>query len=107
MADWLSNVKLHETPSFDELQGLARFRVTIRIMRDPRVGGWMKWVVPIVTILYMMSPLNLIPDFQLVAGELDDLVVASLAMAGMMKLVPLIVPAEIVDEHIDAFRNGS
>jgi uncharacterized membrane protein YkvA (DUF1232 family) len=63
--------------------------------------------VPIVTILYMTSPLNLIPDFQLVTGELDDLLVASLAMAGMMKLVPLIVPAEIVDEHIEAFRNGS
>jgi uncharacterized membrane protein YkvA (DUF1232 family) len=107
MADWLSNVKLHDTPSFNELPGLARFRVTIRVMRDPRVGGWMKWVVPMVTILYMMSPVNLIPDFQLVAGELDDLFVASLAMAGMMKLVPLIVPAEIVDEHIEAFRNGS
>jgi uncharacterized membrane protein YkvA (DUF1232 family) len=107
VADWLSDLKLREAPSFDELSGVARFRVTIRVMRDPRVGGWMKWVVPAITILYMVSPLNLIPDFQLVAGELDDLFVAALAMAGMMKLVPLIVPTEIIDEHIDAFRKES
>lgn len=107
MADWLAKIKLHDTPSFDELSGPARFRVTIRVMRDPRVGSWMKWAVPMATIVYMMSPLNVIPDFQLVAGELDDLVVAALAMAGMMKLVPLIVPSAIVNEHIEALRNGS
>jgi uncharacterized membrane protein YkvA (DUF1232 family) len=107
MADWLSKIKINETPSIDSLSGPSRFRVTIRIMRDPRVGSWMKWVVPIVTIIYMMSPMNMIPDFQLVTGELDDLLIASLAMAAMMKIVPLVTPAEIVDEHINALSAKS
>jgi uncharacterized membrane protein YkvA (DUF1232 family) len=102
MADWLSKIEINETPSIDSLSGPARFRVTIRIMRDPRAGSWMKWVVPIVTIIYMMSPMNVIPDFQLVTGELDDLLIASLAMAAMMKIVPMVTPVEIVDEHINA-----
>ena len=107
MADWLSKIELHDTPSFDSLSGPARFRVTIRIMRDPRVGSWMKWVVPIVTILYIVSPVNVIPDFQLVTGELDDLLIAALAMAAMMKIVPLITPRAIVDEHINALMKES
>ncbi len=107
MSDWLSKIEIHETPPIDSLSGLNRFRVTIRIMRDPRVGSWMKWIVPIVTIMYMSSPVNMIPDLQLVTGELDDLLIASLAMAAMMKIVPWIVPAAIVDEHIDAINAGS
>ena len=107
MADWLSKLKLNETPSIDELGGPARFRVTIRIMRDPRVGGWMKWVVPIITLMYMVSPMNVIPDFMLVTGELDDLLVAALAMAAMMKIVPLITPREIVVEHVEAMIKGT
>jgi uncharacterized membrane protein YkvA (DUF1232 family) len=107
MADWLSKIKINETPSIDSLSGPARFRVTIRIMRDPRVGSWMKWVVPIVTIIYMVSPMNLIPDFQLVTGELDDLLIAALAMAAMIKIVPLVTPAAIVDEHINALIEES
>lgn len=105
MADWLSKIELPETPPYEELSGAARFRLTIRVMRDPRVGSWMKWVVPLVTILYMVSPANVIPDFQLVTGELDDLFVAAMAMAAMIKLVPLIVPREIIDEHIRALKN--
>ncbi len=107
MADWLSKIKLNETPSIDSLGGPARFRVTVRIMRDPRVGAWMKWVVPFVTIFYMISPLNVIPDFMLVTGELDDLLVAALAMAAMMRLVPLITAREVVDEHVNAMIKGS
>src|SRR5947209_3282586 len=104
MADWLSEIEIHDTPPYEELSGAARFRLTVRVMRDPRVGSWMKWVVPLVTILYMVSPANVLPDFQLVAGQLDDAFVAALAMAAMMKLVPLIVPRNIIDEHIRAMK---
>ena len=107
MADWLSKIKLSETPSIDALGGPARFRVTIRIMRDPRVGAWMKWVVPIITIFYIVSPMNVIPDFMPVTGELDDLLVAALAMAAMMKIVPLVTPREIVDQHVAAMIKGT
>lgn len=106
MADWLSEIELHETPPVENVSGLARFRLTIRVMRDPRVGGWMKWVVPLATIVYMVSPLNILPDFQLGAGQVDDLLIASLAMAGMMKIVPFIVPRSILNEHIEAIHAG-
>ena len=100
MADWLSKVHLRETPSIDSLAGAAWLRVTIGILRDSRAGAWMSWVVPIVAILYMMSPLNMLPDFQFPTGELEDLLVASLAMAAMMRIVPLVAPSAIVDEHV-------
>lgn len=104
MADWLSNVRLDDAPPFHELTGFERFRVAISVMRDDRVGGWMKWVVPVATIVYMVSPANVIPDLQPVVGELDDLFVAALVMAGMMRLIPLIVPTSILNEHIAGVR---
>ncbi len=107
MADWLSKIEVRETPPIDSLSGPVRFRVTIRIMRDPRAGAWMKWVVPIITLLYMMSPVNAMPDFQLVTGQLDDLLVAALAMAAMIRIVPLVTLSAIVDEHIEALLKES
>ncbi|HEX5500981.1 MAG TPA: DUF1232 domain-containing protein [Thermomicrobiales bacterium] len=83
------------------LGALDRFRLGWRLLRDPRVPSWPKLLVPALTVLYVLSPIDLLPDFLPVLGQLDDVGVIALALA----LVAMLVrwsPAPIVAEHAAA-----
>ncbi|MBL1138153.1 MAG: DUF1232 domain-containing protein [Chloroflexi bacterium] len=70
------------------LTGLFRqFRLVWLLMQDSRVPLWMKSVVPL-SLLYLISPLDFIPDVALGFGQLDDLGVILLGMALFVKLCP-------------------
>lgn len=70
-------------------------RLIIRLMRDPRVPLWMR-AIPIFGIIYLLSPIELLPDVALVPfGLLDDLVVNIICLTLFMALVP----QEIVQDH--------
>jgi uncharacterized membrane protein YkvA (DUF1232 family) len=72
------------------------FKLLTRLVRDPRVA--MRHKVPIAgAILYVMSPIDLIPDAILGLGALDDAVVMSLALNGLMANTD----PEIILEHWD------
>lgn len=73
---------------------IDQFMVTWRLVRDPRVPLWMK-VIPFLGIAYVLSPLDIIPDFIIGIGQLDDLVV----ILATMRLFEGIVPAYLVQEH--------
>jgi len=77
---------------------IERFRLGWRLLRDPRVPALPKWLIPAGALIYLVSPIDLIPDFILGLGQLDDLSVIAVAVA----LITLLVrwsPREIVDEH--------
>ena len=44
-------------------------------------------ILPLVGLLYVISPIDIIPDFIIVAGVLDDLAVLSLAIPKLMREV--------------------
>lgn len=49
------------------------------LMRDPRIPFWAKAAIPALAAAYVISPVDLIPDFLLGAGQLDDIGVMLLA----------------------------
>ena len=58
--------------------------------RDPRVSPLAKFLIAII-VAYILSPIDLIPDFIPVIGYLDDLLLLPLGIA----LVIRIIPAEV------------
>lgn len=68
--------------------------LTWKLLFDKRVPVWMK-AVALAPLIYVFSPIDIIPDFILGLGQLDDL---GIILAGM-RLFESIVPADIVQEH--------
>ncbi len=55
--------------------------------KEPRTPGRVR-VLLLLTILYLLSPIDLIPDTIPVVGVLDDAVLVPAAVAGLLHLVP-------------------
>ncbi|WP_367848614.1 YkvA family protein [Rhodoferax sp. WC2427] len=70
-------------------------------LQHPQSPPWLKWGAAGI-VLYLLSPMDLIPDFIPVAGLLDDLVLVPLAMAWLLKKLP----AHIVDDITRRARGG-
>lgn len=58
-----------------------------RFLGDPRVPLRAKAIMP-GTLLYLASPIDFIPDFIPVLGQLDDLLVLGLALGLVVSLTP-------------------
>ena len=50
-----------------------RGKLVWRLMQDQRVPTWIRIGIPAVVFLYFISPVDIIPDFILGLGQLDDL----------------------------------
>jgi uncharacterized membrane protein YkvA (DUF1232 family) len=72
--------------------------------KDPRVP-WYAKVLMALTVGYAISPIDLIPDFIPVLGQLDDLIIVPAAIALVIKMIPKNVMEECRrkarDEPID------
>ena len=92
---------------------LGKARRLYEFFLSPKVAGTQKAIV-VGALLYLISPLDFIPDFIPVVGWLDDIGVAAFALnyisatLGKLELSPQqVVDAEIVDEgRVSAFRIG-
>lgn len=69
-------------------------KVLLAAARDPRTP-WYARAVAVGVVAYVVSPIDLIPDFIPVVGWLDDLVIVPLGL----KLVQRLIPAEVMAEH--------
>ena len=58
-----------------------------RLMTDPRVPLPVK-VIPVLLAIYLVSPIDLIPDFIPVIGILDDVAIVFGALALVIRLTP-------------------
>ncbi|HEY1127961.1 MAG TPA: YkvA family protein [Roseateles sp.] len=56
-----------------------------RAVRDPDAPAWLKAGTALI-VLYVLSPIDLIPDFIPVLGLLDDVVLVPLAIRFLLKL---------------------
>jgi len=72
----------------------GHFRLAWELLWDGRVPFVTK-LVPILTALYLLSPVDLIPDVALGLGQLDDL---AILLIGMRLFVDVCPPA-LVSEH--------
>lgn len=76
-------------------------KLLTRLMRDSRVSMRRKAFIGAV-LVYVISPIDLIPDFVIGIGRLDDLVLVSLAVDHLMSGTD----EEIVREHWDGSEDG-
>ena len=77
-------------------------RLVIGLLMDRRVPIGLKLVLP-AAIAYIVSPVDLVPDFLGALGRIDDLVVALLAAAIFLALAP----REVVAEHLRGTGPGT
>ena len=76
---------------------LPRFAVLLkRLMTDPRVPRRNKWIAGGV-LAYLVTPIDIVPDFVPGLGQLDDVVVVLLALHGLLNRVD----EEVILEHWD------
>ena len=55
-----------------------------RLLADPRVEWWRKAVL-VAAIVYLASPIDIVPDFIPIAGQVDDLIIVALALRVVLR----------------------
>ena len=78
----------------------AKLSLVRRLFRDRRVPWWAKALLPALA-LYLVMPIDLIPDFIPVIGYLDDLVVVLLVATLLFRAVP----RDVIDENVGALES--
>jgi uncharacterized membrane protein YkvA (DUF1232 family) len=76
---------------------IRQARLAWRLFLDPRVP-WALKLIPPTAFLYLLSPIDILPDFSPGLGQLDDIAVILLGI----KLFIELAPADIVREHLRA-----
>ena len=69
--------------------------LVFRLMLDRRVPSRLKLIIP-AAILYLILPIDLLPDLFPILGHTDDLIVIILAVASFL----LMTPREVVVEYL-------
>ena len=77
----------------------SQLRLAWRLLRDPRVSV-LKLVLPALMALYILSPVDLIPDFLLGLGQSDDIGAVILMTMLVVRLLPKLAPGSVVNEHV-------
>ena len=72
-------------------------------VRDARTGIWPKLVV-VLSVFYLASPIDLIPDFVPFFGWLDDLVIVPLLLNLAIRLLPLSVREESLSKASSSLK---
>ena len=77
---WLSRPQLLRTL-------VAQLRVAVRLIREPAVSTLTK-IIPILAVLYLIDPIDIVPDVLPIVGQLDDLAVLIAALETFLKFCP-------------------
>lgn len=80
-----------------QLRWRDKLRLALRLVRDRRMPLAVRAIPPLV-VLYLAMPLDVIPDFIPVAGQLDDLVVIALGVGLLVRFTPRAVLVEAVEQ---------
>jgi uncharacterized membrane protein YkvA (DUF1232 family) len=73
----------------------AKLQLAGRLMRDERIPVLLRLIPPIL-VLYLALPIDLIPDFIPVIGQIDDILVVAVGVALLVRLAPM----RVFDEHL-------
>ncbi len=66
---------------------LRDLELLIRAQRDPRTPWHVRLILALL-LVYALSPIDLIPDFIPILGQLDDLLILPLGLALCLRLLP-------------------
>lgn len=79
----------------------AYARLVWGLARDPRVGGAQKLIL-VGIVGYLLMPIDVIPDFLPILGQLDDVAIVLLGLDLFIKSAP----DDVVDEHLARIAKG-
>jgi len=82
-----------------------QLKLAWRLLRDERVST-LKFVLPALLALYVVSPIDTIPDFLLGLGQIDDLGVVIAGLLLLARVIPRLAPGHVVDEHLQDMATG-
>jgi len=80
VTSWLSRPSLLRTL-------ISQMRLAVRLVREPRVSVLVK-ALPLAAAVYVISPLDFVPDVIPVLGQLDDLGILLISIEGFLRLCP-------------------
>jgi uncharacterized membrane protein YkvA (DUF1232 family) len=83
----------------ERLGWASKGRLVWALSRDQRVPVWVRGIV-VLPALYMISPIDILPDVLPVLGRIDDAAIFGLAMDVLARYAP----KEVVEEHVDRLR---
>jgi uncharacterized membrane protein YkvA (DUF1232 family) len=76
-----------------------QLRLSWALMTDSRVPLPIKFI-PLVAVLYVLSPIDFVPDIFPVLGQLDDLGILMTALTAFNSMAP----SDVVAEHLSRLR---
>jgi Uncharacterized conserved protein len=76
---------------------IRQIRLAWRLFKDRRVP-WALKLIPPAALIYILSPIDILPDLGLGLGQLDDVAIILLSL----KLFIELAPPEVVREHLRA-----
>ena len=76
-------------------------KLLFRLLRDSRVPGKRRLAMTVVAA-YVVSPIDLVPDFIPVLGTVDDLIILAFAVDYLLEAAP----PGVVDEHWDGSEDA-
>ncbi len=68
-------------------------RLVWRLLKDSRVPTFPKLIIP-AALLYILSPIDLIPDLMLGLGQIDDVAIFFLSISLFIEMCPSAIVAE-------------
>ena len=77
-------------------------RLILRLMLDRRVPIWSKLIIP-GGLVYILSPIDFLPDIIPILGWLDDIVAAVVTLL----LFLLSIPSDVLREHLRSGKTPS
>ncbi len=83
-------------------QFIEQVRLTWALLMDNRVPIVLK-LIPVAALAYVISPIDLIPDFFLGLGQLDDIGIVMMAITAFNSMAP----GDVVAEHVARLRSGN
>ncbi len=83
--------------SFTKL--LDQGKLAWKLFRDPSVNPWLKFGLPIIGLIYLVSPIDIIPDVIPVLGQMDDVAILMLLTQVFIMLAP--------DNIVNMYRQAS
>jgi uncharacterized membrane protein YkvA (DUF1232 family) len=78
---------------------LNQGKLAWKLFRDPNVSPWLKFGLPIIGLIYLISPIDILPDVIPVLGQMDDVAVLMLLTQLFITLAP--------DNIVNMYRQAS
>jgi uncharacterized membrane protein YkvA (DUF1232 family) len=67
---------------------VSNARLAWKLFRDPRVSKATKYLIPGLAAAYLLLPIDILPDFIPVLGQLDDVAIIALAIKMFINMSP-------------------